>query len=64
MVNTKFFWESNLYDMSTQKLIYSVQTESFDPANSETMAHEYGKMIIKNMVQQSVLKDNGAVLVK
>lgn len=64
VVNTKFFWESNLYDMSTQKLIYSVQTESFDPANSETMAHEYGKMIIKNMVQQSVLKDNGAVLVK
>jgi hypothetical protein len=33
VTDTKYFWESNLDDMSTQKLIYSVQTESFDPAN-------------------------------
>jgi hypothetical protein len=60
VVNTRYFWESNLYDMSTQKLIYSVQTQSFDPANSESLAHEYGQMIIKNMVQQNVLFNNGS----
>lgn len=55
MINTKYFWESNLYDMSTQKLIYSVQTQSFDPSNLETMGHEYGKMIINNMIKNDVL---------
>ena len=59
VINTRYFWESNLYDMSTQKLVYSVQTQSFDPANSESLAHEYGQLIIKNMIQQNVLLDNG-----
>jgi len=61
VTNTKYFWESNLYDMSTQKLVYSVQTQSFDPANSESMGHEYGQMIVKNMVKQNVLKQQTAV---
>lgn len=57
ITDTKYFWESNLYDMNTQKLVYSVQTQSFDPANSESLAHEYGQMIVKNMVSQNVLQD-------
>ena len=55
VTNTRYFWESNLYDMSTQKLVYSVQTQSFDPANSESMGHEYGQLIVKNMVKLKVL---------
>lgn len=54
--NTRYFWESNFYDMSDQKLVYSVQTESFDPANSESMAHEYGQMIVKDMVSNNVIR--------
>ncbi len=57
VTDTKYFWESNVYDMSTQKLVYSVQTQSFDPANSESMAHEYGKLIVKSMVKENVLQD-------
>jgi hypothetical protein len=56
VTETKYFWESNLYKMSNQKLVYSVQTESFDPVNAESMAHEYGKMILEDMVKQNVLK--------
>ena len=56
VTDTKYFWESNLYDMSTQKLVYSVQTQSFDPANSESMGHEYGQLIVKDMVKQSILQ--------
>jgi hypothetical protein len=55
VTDTKYFWESNLYEMNTQKLLYSVQTESFDPANSESLAHEYGMLIVENMVKQKVL---------
>lgn len=61
VTDTTYFWESNLYDMSTQKLVYSVQTQSFDPANSESMGHEYGLMIVKNMVKQNILKQQTAI---
>ncbi|MBK8496107.1 MAG: hypothetical protein IPL50_14645 [Chitinophagaceae bacterium] len=56
VTDTKYFWESNLYEMGNQKLVYSVQTESFDPANSESLGHEYGQLIVKDMVKQNILK--------
>lgn len=54
-VSTKFFWESNLYDMDNKQLLYSVQTQSFDPSSAESLAHEYGKLIVNNMVKSKVL---------
>lgn len=56
MENTKYFWESNLFDMASQKLVYSVQTQSFDPIESELMGHRYGKLIVKEMVSESILQ--------
>lgn len=64
VTDTKYFWESNLYDMSTQKLVYSVQTQSFDPANSSSMAHEYGRMIVKDMVKNNILQKTEAIAKK
>jgi hypothetical protein len=55
VTDTRYFWESNLFDVANKELIYSVQTESFDPASSETLAHEYGKLIVKDMVKHQVL---------
>jgi hypothetical protein len=55
VTDTRYFWESNLYDMASKELIYSVQTESFDPATSEALAHEYGQLIVKDMVKKRVL---------
>jgi hypothetical protein len=61
VTSTKYYWESNFYDMTTQKLIYSVQTQSFNPDDAESMGHEYGKMIVKNMVDQDLLKQQVVV---
>lgn len=55
ITDTRYFWESNIYAMDNQKLIYSVQTQSFDPSNTESMAHEYGQLILRNMIKQKVL---------
>lgn len=55
VTDTKYFWESNLYDMSSKDLMYSVQTESFDPTSSESLGHEYGKLIVEDMVKRGVL---------
>lgn len=53
--DTKYFWESNLYDLNTNGLIYSAQSQSFDPASSEKMGEEYGQMIAKDMIKKNVL---------
>lgn len=63
-VSTKYFWESNLYDLADHKLIYSVQTESFEPASVDALAHEYGKKIIENMIKSNVLSKQGEAVVK
>jgi len=55
VTDTRYFWVSNLFDMGSKDLLYSVQTESFDPNSSESLAHEYGKLIVENMVKKHVL---------
>ncbi len=53
--STKYFWESNMYCLCDKALLYSSQTQSFDPASAGTLGHEYGKMIVKDMLKQKVL---------
>ena len=53
--NTKYFWESNLYDLKSNQLLYSAQSQSFDPVSTESLSHEYGKMIVKDMVKNKVI---------
>ena len=55
-VDTKYFWESNFYDLGSRELLYSAQTESFDPNSTGILAHEYGMILIKDMVKQGILK--------
>jgi hypothetical protein len=55
-VDTKYFWESNFYDIATRELLYSVQTRSFDPGSAESLAHEYGRIIIGDMDKNGILK--------
>lgn len=56
--NTKYIWESNLYDLANNTLVYSSQSQSFDPLTTETLGHEYGQMIVKDMVKKNVLADS------
>jgi hypothetical protein len=53
--DTKIFWESNFYDRNSKKMIYSSQTESFDPGSKETLAHYYGVLLVNNLVKSQVL---------
>ena len=58
VTNTSYFWESNFYNLKSAQLIYSVQTKSFNPDDVAALAHEYGKMIVKDMVKQKVLSQH------
>lgn len=55
-VTTKYFWESNFYDLVQNKLLFSVQTQSFEPSSAGDLAHEYGQKIIQRMVKNNVLQ--------
>lgn len=52
---TTFFWESNFYDYTDKKLIYSSQTHSFDTGSKESLAHYYGLLLANNLVKSRVL---------
>ena len=55
---TYYFWESNLFTMPDQKLEYSVQTQSFNPLNSNSLAHAYGKLIIQDMLTNNIIQSS------
>ena len=54
LLNTEYFWESSLYNVNTNELVYAVQTQSFNPSSTETLAHDYGILIIKDMIRKKV----------
>ncbi|MBL0146248.1 MAG: hypothetical protein IPP48_11205 [Chitinophagaceae bacterium] len=56
VTDTKYFWESNFYEMNNQTVLYSAQTKSFSPESAETLGHEYGMLVVKDLVKQKVLQ--------
>ena len=59
---TQFSWESILFDLQSLSPVYTAQTKTFDPTSTETMAHEYGKMIVANMVKKKVIEKKELVV--
>jgi hypothetical protein len=53
--DTRYFWESSLYDLEQDKLVYSAQSHSFDPASLEKMGHIYGNLLVKDMQERRVI---------
>ncbi len=54
-VNTRYFWESNFYSLNAKELLYSAQSQSFDPESKSGFSHEYGQMIVKDMIRNNIL---------
>jgi len=62
VTDTKYFWETNLYSFDkTPQLLYSAQSQSFDPLSTSALTYDYGKMIIKDLVKNNVVKDQTGV---
>ena len=54
--STKYFWETNLYDLNNNRdLLYSVQTRSFDPSSAASLSNEYSRMLVQDMVKKDIL---------
>jgi hypothetical protein len=51
----KYYWESNLYNLPDEKLIYSAQSESFEPSSINQLAMDYGGKLINDMTKQGLI---------
>ena len=61
---SRYFWESNFFDLNMNKLLASIQTQSFEPVSTDALAHEYGKLIIKKMMEYNLLIKQAASGIK
>lgn len=52
--STNYFWESNLYSVGSNEMLYSVQSKSFDPSE-ESLGRDYARQITRDMIKQGVL---------
>lgn len=53
---TNFFLESNMYDLKSGELVYSVQGKTFDPASAAALSYDYAKTIVSDMKKKGVLE--------
>lgn len=51
----KYYWESNLYDLNPEKLLYSAQSQSFDPSSIAQLANDYSDKILTDMTKQGLV---------
>ena len=53
--STDYFWETNIYDGKQDKLIYSVQSQSFDPTSITSMSKDYAKLIVEDLEKNNLI---------
>ena len=52
---TKYIWENNFYDLASHQMIYSARSRSFDFTSKTTLAHTYGQLMAKSLVEKNIL---------
>lgn len=57
-VNTKYQWDTNLYDLKEKKLIYNAQTASVDPPTAYRQAYLFARLIVKDLHKQQLIAKN------
>ncbi|PZR25565.1 MAG: hypothetical protein DI535_17925 [Citrobacter freundii] len=59
VTDTRYFWESNFYILGdSPQLLYSSQSQSFDPSSSIKLSSEYGKIIVNDLIKEKVIAKN------
>ncbi|MEO6818100.1 MAG: hypothetical protein ABI266_07165 [Ginsengibacter sp.] len=53
--STTLIWESNLYDLGRNQLLYSTQSETFDPSSISKIAMDYSKTLVDDMARQGLV---------
>jgi hypothetical protein len=51
-----YFMETNLYDASNEKLIWSAQSETMNPGSIDNFVRDYPKKLVEQLVKDGLLK--------
>jgi hypothetical protein len=52
-----YFIETNLYDASTEQLLWSGQSETYNPGSLEMFSREFSKVVVSKMGDDGLLND-------
>lgn len=52
---TRYAWESSLYEVADGTRKFAVQSVSFAPESQEKMAHAYGKMLVRELLRRKAI---------
>lgn len=55
----QYFLETNLYDATTEKLVWSAQSETINPGSVENFSEDYSKRITKKLIEEKLVSANG-----
>lgn len=55
--NVNYNFETNLYSVADKKLIYSVETQSYDPSSISALANDYSKSVVKDIKKKNILTE-------
>ncbi len=53
--NTSYVFETNLYDVSNNQLIYSAESKTIDANSMATLADDYARSVVRDMKKKNVL---------
>jgi hypothetical protein len=51
-----FFLESNFYDVETESMLWSVQSESVNPSNISSFSKQYVHVLVRNLQKEGIIK--------
>lgn len=54
-VSTNYVFETNLYDVANNSLIYSAESKTADAGNMATLANDYACSIVRDMKRKNIL---------
>jgi hypothetical protein len=51
-----FYLEGNFYDLASDKLVWSIKSDSYNPSDLESWFHDYAYVLIKQLKKEGVIK--------
>ena len=54
-VNTSYVFETNLYDVNNNQLLYSAESKTVDAGSMATLANDYARSVVRDMKRKNVL---------
>lgn len=59
-----YFIETNLYDVETEALLWSAQSETYDPSSLPNFAKEFSEVVVSRLERDELLNNDGTAVAR